>query len=384
LNRRNVLLLGLVSFINDTGSKMVLPVLPLFLQSLGGSGLAVGLIGGVGETIAAFFKVFSGNFSDRIGKRKPFVLVGYAISALSKFLLAFSVAWPHVLLLRSTERLGKGLRQSPRDALLASSTERSVRGKGFGIHRALDSGGAVLGSLAVLFLFWFFAVEFRSIFLIAGIISFVSLLPIFIVREKKFAPSTKALRVSLRALPSSLRVFIFIATIFAFANFSYMFFVLRSSEFFSGSLGVVIPIAMYAVFQLVSTIFAVPAGMLSDRIGRKKVLFFGYFLFSIVCFGFVFFNSFNSFVFLFFLYGVFFAFVDATERAFVSDLVSEGTRGTALGTFQAFTGLAMLPGGIIAGFAWDFFGSNATFVYGAIVSLLAVVLLWIFSYCKKL
>jgi len=384
LNRRNVLLLGLVSFINDTGSKMVLPVLPLFLQSLGGSGLAVGLIGGVGETIAAFFKVFSGNFSDRIGRRKPFVLVGYAISALSKFLLAFSVAWPHVLLLRSTERLGKGLRQSPRDALLASSTERSVRGKGFGIHRALDSGGAVLGSLAVLFLFWFFAVEFRSIFLIAGIISFVSLLPIFIVREKKFAQSTKALRVSLRALPSSLRVFIFIATIFAFANFSYMFFVLRSSEFFSGSLGVVIPIAMYAVFQLVSTIFAVPAGMLSDRIGRKKVLFFGYFLFSIVCFGFVFFNSFNSFVFLFFLYGVFFAFVDATERAFVSDLVSEGTRGTALGTFQAFTGLAMLPGGIIAGFAWDFFGSNATFVYGAIVSLLAVVLLWIFSYCKKL
>ncbi len=384
MNRRNVLLLGLVSFINDTGSKMVLPVLPLFLQSLGGSGLAVGLIGGVGETIAAFFKVFSGNFSDRIGRRKPFVLVGYAISALSKFLLAFSVAWPHVLLLRSTERLGKGLRQSPRDALLASSTERSVRGKGFGIHRALDSGGAVLGSLAVLFLFWFFAVEFRSIFLIAGIISFVSLLPIFIVREKKFAQSTKALRVSLRALPSSLRVFIFIATIFAFANFSYMFFVLRSSEFFSGSLGVVIPIAMYAVFQLVSTIFAVPAGMLSDRIGRKKVLFFGYFLFSIVCFGFVFFNSFNSFVFLFFLYGVFFAFVDATERAFVSDLVSEGTRGTALGTFQAFTGLAMLPGGIIAGFAWDFFGSNATFVYGAIVSLLAVVLLWIFSYCKKL
>jgi len=184
-NKRNIYLLGLVSFINDTGSKMILPILPLFINSLGGSGLVIGLVGGLGETIAALLKVFAGHLSDKVGKRKPFVFFGYGIAAIAKLLLAIATIWPHVLILRSVERLGKGVRQPARDALLAASTTKKTRGKGFGIHRAFDSGGAILGSSLALILFWSFNFNFKQIFIFAGIISLLSLLPAFFIRESR-------------------------------------------------------------------------------------------------------------------------------------------------------------------------------------------------------
>ncbi len=376
---RNIYLLGLVSFVNDTSSKIILPVLPLFISALGGNGLVLGLVGGIGETIASLFKIVSGILSDRFKRRKPFVFLGYFIASLSKLLLAFAGTWVGVLALRSAERLGKGLRQAPRDALLAASTTKENRGRGFGIHRALDSGGAVLGSLLALAMFWFLGFSFQHIFLTAGAIAFLSLVPVLFVRESSQTMHSKKLRISFSALSKKLRIFIVIATVFALANFSYMFFVMRSREFFSAELAVIVPIAMYAVYNLVATLFAVPAGILSDKVGRKKVLIAGYSLFALTCIGFVFLGSLEAFVFLFFLYGVFFALVDATERAFVSDLSSQETRGTALGTFQAFTGLAALPSGIIAGVLWDSVGGSATFAFGAGLSLLAVALFLFFS-----
>ncbi|MFH1234043.1 MAG: MFS transporter [Candidatus Diapherotrites archaeon] len=376
---RNIYLLGIVSFINDTASKMILPILPLFIQSMGGGGLAFGLVDGIGEAVAAIFKIFSGNLSDRLGKRKPFVFFGYLFASISKLLLAFASSWPLVLVLRSCERLGKGARESPRDALIAESTSIENRGAGFGIHRAFDSGGAVLGSALALVLYWLFGFSFAAIFLVAGIISFVSIAPLFAVREKKAKVKTASLKIGFSALPKNLQAFILVATIFAFANFSYMFFVMGSSMPLPAGLAVVVPIALYALYNLVSAVFAVPAGILSDKIGRKKVLIAGYSLFSLTCAGFIFLDSPWAFAVLFFVYGLFFAFVDATEKALVSDLARPELKGTALGTFQAFTGIASLPAGIIAGLLWDSFGHVSVFAYGAAVSFFAVALLAAFS-----
>ena len=381
-SKRNIYLLGLVSFINDTGSKMILPILPLFIKSLDGSGLAIGLVGGLGETIAALLKVFAGHISDKIGKRKPFVFFGYGIAAIAKLLLAVAGVWPHVLILRSIERLGKGVRQPARDALLAASTTKKARGRGFGIHRAFDSGGAILGSLLALTLFWFLDFNFRQIFLFAGIISLLSLLPAFFVREGNLDAKREkapAVSISLKSLPRNLEAFILIASIFALANFSYMFFILRSEQFFLKELAVVMPILMYAIYNTIATSFAVPAGILSDKIGRKKVLLFGYALFALVSLAFIYVSSLIMMALLFFLYGLFFAFVDASERAFVSDMAPKEICATALGTFQAATGLALLPASVIAGLLWDSFGFTATFFYGFLLALIAVLLFIIFD-----
>jgi len=384
--KRNVLFLGIVSFINDTASDMILPILPLFIKEIGGSGLAVGLISGVGESVASLFKMFSGYFSDKIGKRKPFVFFGYFIASIAKFLFAFSRIWPHVLILRIMERFGKGLRTAPRDALLAASTEENNRGKGFGFHRAMDSAGAVLGSVIAFILFWYLGFNFRTIFLIAGVISFFSLIPLYFVKEKKKLEENKKatiatemnLKFSLKNLPTPLKFFIFIATIFALGNFSYMFFVLRSQEFFEvGEFAMGIPILLYILYNISYTIFAYPVGILSDKIGRKFVLLSGYTLFGVVCLGFIFSNSLSFFIILFFLFGLNYALVNATERAFVSDLSREEFRGTALGTFHMSVSLATLPAGLIAGFLWDI-DTSYTFIYGALISFIVLILFSIF------
>ena len=370
---RNIILLGLVSFINDTSSKMILPILPLFIQQLGGAGLAVGLISGLGDSVASLFKLFAGYWSDRAGKRKGFVFSGYLASSIAKFLFAFVVSWPYVLLLRILERLGKGVRSAPRDALLAASTASGKRGRGFGIHRAMDSGGAVLGTLIAFALIWYLNFGFTHIFFFAGIIGFISLLPLFFVSET-YQPPKGRHTISWKALEPQLRVFILIASIFAFANFSYMFFVLRSETAFSGKLAIGAPILLYALYNLSYTVFAVPAGILSDKIGRRLVLIMGYSLFGLVNIGFLFVSSVAAYIVLFTLYGLNYALVEANERAYVSDLAVADRRGTALGTYHMATSFAALPAGLIAGTLWDIH-PNVTFTYGAVLAFVAAVLL---------
>lgn len=370
----NVILLGLVSFINDTASKIIIPLLPLFITEQGGTGIAIGLIAGLSDSIASLSKLFAGYWSDRYARRKAFVIVGYTISSLSKLLLAFSVSWPQTLTLRIGERIGKGIRSAPRDALLASATRRNVRGKGFGIHRAMDSGGALFGTLLVLALYWFLQLEFHSIFLIAGIISFVSLVPLLWVRETR-GKINHQLQLHLRGLPSTLKHFMLIAFIYSLANFSYMFFILQAEDAFEGRLAVAIPLLLYALFQLSSTLFAIPAGILSDRIGRQRVLLIGYGLFTLLCLGFLFAESLWPLLLLFLLYGLNFAFVEATERAYVADLTGEEERGTALGAYHMATSLAALPAGVLAGVLWDI-DPLYTFVLGALLSLTALLFLF--------
>jgi MFS family permease len=371
--RRNVLLLGAVSFINDTASKIIIPLLPLFIAQQGGTGLAIGLIAGFSESIASLTKLIAGHWSDRLQRRKPFVFGGYLLSSLAKLLLAFSVSWPQTLALRVAERLGKGARSAPRDALLAAATKKNNRGRGFGLHRAMDSGGALFGTLLVLALYWFLDLGFQTIFLIAGMISFASLLPLFWVREQR---SNKRLAIPLhwRRLPPTLKRFLGIAFVYALANFSYMFFILRAEGAFDGRLAVAIPLLLYALYQLSFTLFAFPAGVLSDRIGRRRVLLAGYGLFTLLCLGFIFAGTLLPLLGLFLLYGLNYALVEATERALVADLAPETERGTALGAYHMATSLAALPAGLLAGLLWDL-NPLYTFSAGALLSLTASAML---------
>ncbi len=363
-----------MSFINDTASDMILPILPLFIKEIGGAGFALGLISGLGESIASLFKMLAGFWSDRLGKRKPFVFVGYSISSFCKLLFSVAVIWPQVLLLRVFERLGKGMRSAPRDAILAASTEAKTRGRGFGIHRAFDSGGAVFGSIISFVLFWVFNVEFRNIFLFAGIISFVSLIPLIFVKEQKYiSHKATSLNFEIKNLSGSLKLFLAISTLFALGNFSYMFFVLKTQPYFYGRFALAIPIILYIIYNISYAMFAIPSGLLSDKIGRKTVLFIGYGLFALVCVGFMFAHSLAFFIVLFLLFGLNYAFVDSNQRAFVSDLAPDDIRGTVLGTFHMLVSLVALPGGLIAGFLWDL-NPNFTFVYGAVISFIVVTL----------
>jgi MFS family permease len=380
----NVFLLGLVSLLTDLSSEMVLPILPMYITALGGTAFAVGLIGGLGDSVASALKVFSGYWSDKFGARKPFVFWGYGLSAVAKLSLAFSTVWQHALISRSAERVGKGLREAPRDAIIADSAEPQVRGKAFGLHRAMDTTGAIGGSLMAFVLFWYFDLAFEVIILACAAIAFVALVPFFRITEVRREPQERTLGISFRALPKRLKWFIFIATVFALGNFTYMFFVLRAQDAFGGTVSdksaIAIAILLYALYNAVYALLSMPAGILSDRIGRGKVLTLGYVLFGLTCLGFAFLDSTAAFVVLFIFYGLVSALVVGVERAFACDLAPEAVRGTALGTLHTCIGLVALPAGLIAGALWEHIGSWATFTCGGALGLAAAVLmLWFYA-----
>ncbi len=373
----NVLLLGIVSFLNDLSSEMIMPILPMFITSLGGTGLALGLVGGFRDSISSILKVFCGYWSDRTGKRKIFVSSGYLISAHFKLFLAFSKTCGHAVVFASLERAGKGLRTAPRDAIIADSMA-AERGKGFGIHRAFDTSGAILGSIVVLLLFWFFGFGFKLLILIAGIIAFASLIPLHFVKEHKREPQQITLKPGVKNLPKSLKLFILISAVFALGNFSYMFFIIRAQQFFTAKLSIAVPILLYVLFNIFYAAFAVPLGTLSDKIGRERVIIVGYLLFSLTSLGFAFLTSLPAFIVLFALYGITHAAVDGNQRAFVSDLSSRQLKATALGTFHTTTGLMALPASLVAGFLWQKITPNAAFIYGGILGFVSVLLFIVF------
>jgi MFS family permease len=368
----NILLLGIVSFLNDVSSEMIMPILPMFIKSLGGAGLAIGLAGGFRDSIPSILNVLGGYWSDRIGKRKIFVWSGYLISSVFRLFLTFSKTWHQAVIFSGLERTGKGLRNAARDALIAESAG-TQRGKGFGIHRAFDSSGAILGSVIAFVLSGFFGFSFKLVILIAGVIAFVSLVPLRFVRERKGEPREAAQKINLRELPRPLKLFIASAGMFALANFSYMFFILRAQESFADKSSVGTPILLYILFNIFYAGFAIPFGSLSDRIGRKKVIILGYLLFSLTSFGFACLNSLPAYVLLFALYGIAYAAIDANQRAYASDLAPVQLKATALGAFHTTMGLMALPASLVAGFLWQT-APSATFIYGGTVSLVSIAL----------
>lgn len=383
---RNIILLGLTSLLADFSSEMIQPLMPFFIVALGGAGVAVGLVGGVGDALAAIFKVFSGRWADKSKKYKKFVYFGYGFSAVSKFFFPLATTWSHILVLRPIERIGKGLRDAPRDAIVSESNGGTAgkRGFGFGIQRAMDSVGSIIGSVVVYILFVNFGMSFRSIFLIAAIIALTALAPLFFVKEPLSLTERKIRhgKFSFKNLPPQLKRFIFVATIFNLANFNFMFFILKAGEVFkdvgnfnmsaqAGKLAIGLPILLYIFFSIFDASLSVPAGRLSDKIGRKPVLTIGYLLFVVSSFGFIFADSLFTLLGLFALYGAFRAFIDASQKAFVSDLSPVQDRATSLGAFEMSTGLALIPAGLIAGFLWNM-NPAYTFIYGSGLSLIAL------------
>jgi MFS family permease len=381
--KKNVWAMGLVSLFTDISSEMIFPILPLFMANvLGVNKAVIGLIEGIAESTASLLKTFSGWLSDKLRKRKMLILAGYGLSTLIKPFLALSTAWQHVLALRFMERVGKGIRTSPRDALVAASSEKRFRGKAFGFNRSLDRIGAVMGILITFWLLTKFidtlkeAGTYRLVFWLSVIPAIISvIIIIFFVKDIKHNKAeNKIFKFHWKTLNKDYKKFIFVASIFGVANFSYAFLILRANE-----LGVTV--AFTPLIYLMSSIFfagfAIPAGNLSDRIGRKKVLGLGYLFFSLMCFGFVYLSGWYFAWILFALYGLSLAFTDAVSRAFVSDLVKEGERGTAIGIYHTCIGFAAFPASFVFGNLWNFLGSNVAFWFAAVLSLAASLLLFI-------
>ncbi|RLF96880.1 MFS transporter [Thermococci archaeon] len=367
----NVIILGFVSLFTDLSSQMVFPLIPLFLTNvLGAGGAVVGLVEGAAETTASLLKVFSGYWSDKIEKRKPFVLIGYGISSLTKPLFAFSYIWQSVLGIRIAERVGKGIRDAPRDVIVANSCDENVRGKAYGIHRFMDGIGSIFGAVLAFLLLPLFG--FRKVFLLAFIPSIIAVLLILFVKEKKHKHiESKSLEVSFKSLTPQLKYFICIATIFALGNFGYAFLLLRAINL---GLESQTAILLYIIYYISYSIFIIPAGMFSDKIGRKRVILMGYGLFGLTSLGLIFVSSLSQIISLFISYGIFYAMIDGVQRAFVVDLSPPSIKGTALGTFHTSTGLAALPAGLIAGLLWDKISPETTFIFGFVISITAITL----------
>lgn len=372
----NIILLGITSLLTDISSEMIYPVLPLFLVStLGASPAILGLIEGIAESLASLTKVFSGYSSDRIKKRKPFVIFGYASSAVGKFFLFIATGWGYVLLGRVVDRFGKGIRTAPRDALIAESAKEGTRGAAFGLHRAMDTLGAVIGVILSYYLVTAFKGNLRAIFLYSLIPAGLGVILLFFARDKihKAEEPSHKLQFKWRALDKRLKLFLIFTFIFSLGNSSNLFLLLKAKNVGSSTAQVIL---LYLAYNIVYCLVSYPASRLSDKIGRKKLLVFGYLFYGLVYIGFGLNNQLAMFWFLFGLYGFYIGFTEGVEKALVSDIAPQELRATAIGLHATLVGIGLFPASLFAGLLWKYFGPASTFYFGGIMGIFASVGFW--------
>ena len=378
---KNVFFTGLTSFFTDTSVKMIYSVMPLFLLSIGASKTSIGLIEGIAESTASLLKAFSGYWSDKIGKNKPFMIIGYGIAALVTPLYALARIPFHVLLLRFFERIGKGLRVAPRDSLISGSVQKNETGKSFGFHKAMDNSGSIIGPLLASLLLISFPSNYSSIFILATIPAIMGVLTIVsFIKEAKTEKKENTNRICLKQLPKKFYFFLTIIFVFTLGDSSVSLLLVKTAE--AGISQSYIPF-MFMITALVSVFFAMPIGKISDRIGREKLIILGFFIYVIVYYLFGRFNNLNIFIFSFALYGFFLALTEGPQKALISDIVSKNLIGTAYGIYATVLGIALLPASLIAGLLYDKVNSSAPFYFGSVMALIATVLMIIFTILNK-
>ncbi len=377
---RNVVFTGLVSFFMDVSSEMIYPLVPLFLANvLGVNKSLIGLIEGIAESTASLLKVFSGWFSDRIGRRKYLMVLGYGVSVLARPIMASATAWQHILASRFIDRTGKGIRTAPRDAIIADSTQETHFARAFSFHRAMDTMGAVVGPALAFFLLALFHNDYRTVFWLSMVPAVLAVLVILIfIQEKKTAMTcpTDRPKLAFSRFGWEVKFFMVIATLFALGNSSDVFLILRAGQL--GVPTVTIPV-VYLVFNLVYSLSAVPAGVAADRFGRKKIILLGFVLFAALYYGFAVAKNATDIWFLFALYGIFMGLTEGIQKAFLAAIIPPDFKATAFGVYATCTGLAMLPASLIGGWLWDTVSPAATFYFGAgtagLSALLFIVLI---------
>lgn len=381
---KNVIFLGLVSLFNDVSSEMIYPLIPLFLTSvLKSSFTTLGIIEGIVEATAGIVKVFSGYISDKIGKRKPLTIIGYSLSAFSKPILAFATHPFHVLLVRFSDRFGKGIRTAPRDALVAESAQGQSMGKIFGFHRTLDNMGAAIGPLIAFALLRYSHDNYRFVFLFSF---FTSIIAIYFLafRVKEIRSKNKLNQkfdFNLKKLPTVFYLFLASITVFTLGNSSDAFLILRAR-----SVGIaleLIPI-VYFLYNATYALLSYPAGLIADKLGKRKMVVFGFLAFALVYYGFAIASTKELIVFLFIIYGFYAAATDGVQRAYLADVVDKRYLGSAYGVFNMAIAFATLPASVIGGFLWQTKGPQYTFYFGSLMAILSILLFGIVYIYRKI
>jgi len=383
----NVFFLGIVSLLTDISSEMIFTLVPLFLANvLGVGGTIVGLVGGLSESTDAIFRIFSGWYSDKIRRRKLLAVLGYSLSTITKPFMYLAASWGAVTAVRFGDRVGKGIRASSRDALIADSVSAGERGRGFGLHRAMDTSGAVIGlAIAAVIIYlvqgegWQLSLETYRWLVLVGIIPAVLGVTVLIafVREKRreglpTGSSQPGLPFSgiKGSFDARFKIFLAIMFVFTLGNSSDFFVILRAQNLEIPLIQVVL---MLVLFNVTYAVTSLPMGILSDKLGRRRVITLGWLIYGLAYLGFALATSAWHIWLLFAVYGIYYGVVEGVARAFVADLVTEEKRGTAYGLYHGVVGLTLLPASLIAGWMWDAVSPAAPFYFGAGLAFVAML-----------
>ncbi|OPX86932.1 MAG: Multidrug resistance protein MdtH [Pelotomaculum sp. PtaB.Bin013] len=367
----NIILLGLVSLFTDISSEMIYPLVPLYLVGiLGATPAIVGLIEGIAESLASLLKVFSGAVSDKFQKRKPLAIFGYGLSGLFKIPIILAVSWTWVLWGRIGDRFGKGVRTAPRDALIAESANPEKMGWSFGLHRMLDTLGAVIGVALAFYFFTKYEGNYKAVFIWSLVPASLGVGLLFLIREMKAKNEKlkKHFSANWRSLHPRLKKFLIVVFLFALGNSSNQFLLLRASELGYSAQSIIL---LYLVFNVIYALAAFPAGALSDRVGRRALLVAGYLFYGLVYLGFAIVSKGQYLWLLFGFYGVYNAVTEGVEKALVAEVSPDEQKATLLGLHATLVGIGLLPASIIGGALWKYFGPSATFYFGGFMGLLA-------------
>lgn len=374
----NVIIIGLVSFFADLSTEMVYPLIPIYLTTVFGATPAlVGVIEGIAESLASLLKVFGGYISDKYRKKKPVAFLGYSTGLVYKLALVLAGSWVGILAARVIDRFGKGIRTAPRDVLVSESGDSSKLGHSFGLHKMLDMAGSAAGILAAYFIMkaWQGEYAYKRLFLLSCIPMVAALFMFIFIKEKSEPRDSKApLHVfsGIKNLDGRLKLYLVVAFIFTLGNSSNTFLLLRAGNVGFDSASVVL---LYFVYNMVSSLLALPFGKISDRVGRKRVLVAGYLTFTLVYAGFAWAADKTVIVAAFVLYGVFTAATAGVERAFIAEIAPRELKGTMLGLHSTIVGIALFPASVIAGLLWNAFGPVVPFAFGASLSFAAALIL---------